>query len=575
MSTTTEQITPALSPPRRFVAGTAASIGAIVWGHGAAALLRLIYPGGAPVVAVELSVGAVVVAIVGTVLLPRRFAEAAAAAAGLAAAVVLEVVEPGSFAGAAALAPVGAAATVGARWLAGRLPRSIDRPGRLMAAAWMLLAVVAVVQTGRQAAAMTDHDLGLFITTDHPFWFKHECIGAYLYGAEMAARGEPDLYDPAHYAGLNPDAQPDTALEGVALEDPYQYPPQFLLLPRLALALTHDVATIRVVWYAIQVSLFTAVAVLLALWIGGPGGRAALWLLPLVMVSFPFLHNFQFGQFHLPAVALAVASMLAVERRRPRLGGALLAAAILAKMFPAVLLPYLAIRRRFRALAWTAASGVLITAVALAVLGPAPFAAFTQEHLPRLADGSAFAFDEAWPELADLVVADNQGVFGLARKLGAGKITAAGVGRLFGLAVLTAAALAGLRRDRASRLRQGATWLALLGLASLASPGAWGDYVPVTAVWLLSLLAPAFRAGRASAALLGAAWASQGLLVGTMPLGSWMPIDLMVPVSAVGSALMLALFSVVLCSPRKLLEGADEAPGSVSPEVEEGLRRAA
>jgi hypothetical protein len=55
-----------------------------------------------------------------------------------------------------------------------------------------------------------------------------------------------------HFLGLDPDAQPNSKLEGVALEDPYQYPPQFLLLPRLALVLTDDVATIRVVWFALQ-----------------------------------------------------------------------------------------------------------------------------------------------------------------------------------------------------------------------------------------------------------------------------------------------------------------------------------
>ena len=562
------------TPSRRFAAGTAAALAAIVWSHGLAALLRQIRPETpSPTAALGLSVAAVLVAAVGTWALPRRAAEAAAAGAGLLAAVVLELLAPGSFVGTAALVPVGALVTVGARWLTTRLPRSVDRPRTLAAAAWVLLAVVAVVQTGRLATAMTDHGRGLVLSTDHPFWSKHECIGAYLLAADLSARGEPDVYDPVHYAGLNPDADPDTRLEGVALDDPYQYPPQFLLLPRLALALTDHVPTIRVVWYALQTTLFVAIAVLLALWVGGPNGRAALWLLPLVMTSFPALHNFQFGQLHLPAVALAVAAMLSFQRRHSAVGGALLAMAVLAKIFPVVLLPYLAVQRRFRELAWTAAFVAVISLVALAVLGSAPFVAFVDSHLPRLADGSAFAFDEAWPELADLVVADNQGVFGLARKVGLDKQSAGRLGRVFGLAVLAVAALAGRRRASSSRTARAATWLALLGLASLASPGAWGDYVPVTAVWLLSLLAPAMSRGRLPASLLGGAWLSQLLVLGTMPLGQWAPTHLMIAVSAAGVVVMLSLYGTALAGRPSWLEArraADDVPAAP-----QGLPRAA
>lgn len=257
-------------------------------------------------------------------------------------------------------------------------------------------------------------------------------------------------------------------------------------------------------------------------------------------------YTFQYGQFHLAAVGLAVAAMLAFAGGRRRVGGLLLAVAILAKLFPAVLLVALAGQRRFRDVAWTLGWGAAITALALAVLGPAPFVAFVDGHLPRLADGSAFAFDAAWPELAELVVVDNQGVFGLARKLGAGKPAAATASRLFTLALLAAAAWAGRRFRHASRWGSGALWLALLGAASLASPGAWGDYVPATAVWLLALVA-ARAAGRPRlAAALAATALFQVFLLGTMPIGDWGPTAVLWPLSTVGALLLLALFAAVI-----------------------------
>jgi hypothetical protein len=537
------------SLPRRLVAGAAAALAAIVWTHGFAALLRHLGPADAPLAAIGLSLAAVAVALAGTLALPSRRAELIAACSGLLAAAALDRLSPGSGVAALALVPVGPLVTLGGRWLGRRLPGHVDEVvtrRRTLALAWALLALVSIVQTGRLATAMTDREIGLFLTTGNPFWHGHECIGAYLYGAELSLRGEENVYHASHYLGLDPHAAPDSALEGVAFEDPYQYPPQFLLLPRLALSLTHDVPTLRVTWYALQTTLFALVATLLALWIGGRPGRVALWTLPLVMVSFPALHNFQFGQFHLPAIALAVAAMLAFARHRRATGGALLAVAILAKMFPAVLLALLLGQCRLRELAWTAAFGALITLVALAVLGPAPFVAFFDYHLPRLGDASAFAFGEAWPELAELVVIDNQGVFGLALKLGVEKTSAGTASRLFGIVVFVVAAVVGLRRDAGSRLLRASSWLALLGLGSLASPGAWGDYVPVVAVWLLSLLAVPLTATRGRALAFGLAAVFQFFVLGTMPLGSWAPIGPMLVVSAAGALILLALFGGTL-----------------------------
>jgi hypothetical protein len=32
---------------------------------------------------------------------------------------------------------------------------------------------------------MTDRSIGFFLTTENPFWYGHECIGANLHGAKL------------------------------------------------------------------------------------------------------------------------------------------------------------------------------------------------------------------------------------------------------------------------------------------------------------------------------------------------------------------------------------------------------
>ena len=92
----------------------------------------------------------------------------------------------------------------------------------------------------------------------------------------------------------------------------------------------------------------------------------------------------------------------------------------------------------------------------------------------------------------------------------------------------------------------------------LASPGAWGDYVPVTAVWLLSLIAAQASRGRVVAGTLALVGVFQFFVLGTMPLGSWAPIGLMVALSAVGVLLMLGLFGTILALPPRVLGEATE-----------------
>lgn len=539
---------------RGFVVATAMATAAVVWTHAVAAVLRRLGPADAPLASWPLTLAALMVTVLATAAGPRR-PLSLVAGIGLAAAAVLEILYPGAGIPALALALVGPAAAAGGRLLGRRLPLGIDSTLRrrpLRALFWGLLAVASVVQTSRLATHMTDPSSDWYLTTRHPFWAQHECLPAYVYGAELSARGEANLYDVSHYPGLNPQAAPRTDVAGMTPEDPFQYPPQFLLLPRLALLLTGDYPTLRVVWFALQATLFVAVAGWLALWVGGREGRLAAFLLPLAGAAFPTLHALQYGQFHLAAVALGVGALLAFSTRRRALGGAMLALATLSKIFPGLLFVVLAVQRRWRDLAWAGGFVAAITAVAWAVLGSAPFVAFAQYQLPRLASGEAFAFGEVWPEIRELVIADNQGAYGLVLKLQEMGVPALDTGvarwtsKLFALAVVALTALWARREQAASRRQRAVSWLAILGLGSLLSTGAFGDYVPLAATWLLTFLAPRMVRSPRLAVPMAVCWLFQFTLLGTAPIGGWAPAEIMIPLSAAGVVLLLWLFSWVL-----------------------------
>lgn len=549
---------------RALVALIASTGLGIVVTHGLAAALRGVWavPGSLAAGGLGWAVAGIA-AVVGAAALGRRSGRAAGIAglaAGGVAAVALAVAHRGFGAPSAALLAAGPLVGFGTSALARRLPTSLDgAAGRRPVAAglWLVLALASLVQTGRLAAHMTDPEAPWFVTTTDPFWAKHQCFSAYVYAADLHRQGEPNVYDAAHYPGLNPAAKPYPTVENLApyVEDPYQYPPHFLLLPTLALGLTNDFLVIRTVWFALQATLFLAVAAWLAVQVGGRAGTVAALLIPAVFVSPAALHNFQYGQFHLATLCLAVGAMLAFARNRSAAGGAMLAAAIGAKLFPAVLLIPLALQRKWRALAGTAVAGAALTVLALAVLGPAPFVAFADYHLPRLLGGEAFAFADAWPEVRDALVAGNVSPWALVTKLeilgvpGVGPALAKPANWLYSLLVLVVAVVAARRvRDRSGAAQ---VWLALLTLASLRSPGAWGDYVPVASLWLLTFLA-AETAGRPGRALaLGAAAALLFFLPGVLPTPVLPPVAVTMTLSTMTFLVLVTLSTWVVLGRRR------------------------
>lgn len=538
---------------RSAATGLLSILGSVVWTHALAGLVRSML--GIPAKSLAPAAGLLTLAAVGTVVagLVSRRPLPTALAAGTLGAAAIGLAHPAALLPALSLGPVGAVFALVGQRLARQLPSGIETEARAhprLAIAWLLLALLAVVQVGRLSTFMTNPESDWFLSTREPFYAKHECLNAYIYGAELDQRGEPNVYDAAHYPGLDPEAEPVSAMAGMKPEDPFQYAPQFLVWPRIAIALTQDYHAIRLFWFAINFTLCASAVLLLSFWIGGRFGVISGLLSPAVLIAFPTLHNFQYGQFHFAAVALAVLAMLTFRAQRSALGGTLLAVATLSKLFPGILIVVLASQRRWRDLGWTAAAGAALTVAALAISGTAPFVAFAEYHLPRLADGSAFAFGEAWPQVAELVVAGNQGVqgiFGKIAAMGLPSVTAWSrlVGKLYLLTLFCAAAWIGLRGDE-TRPSRAVAWVALLGLGSLASTGAWADYVPLTCVWLLALLAPLSTGRPLVKVALGVCAVLQVFLLGTMPLGDWWEARWMIPLSLLSALAMLVTFATAV-----------------------------
>ena len=389
---------------------------------------------------------------------------------------------------------IGAGALVGA--LASRieraLPRSVDdvwQRSRPKVIAWAALSIFMLVQVARLSVFMTDKESS-WGSTFPPIEFTvgHMCMASYVHAADLSRQGDPNLYAIEHYPNFKlteaKDIETSVGALQPYLDDSFHYPPPFLLLPRTWLALSNDYLVMRSVWFAFQALSFVAFAALLALWVGGSAGAWSLWMLPLVVATMPTMFNLQFGQIHLFTIWTAMAAMLAFDTKRPALGGLLLAGGIVSKLFPGILVLYLAFQKRWRDLAWTAVFGAAFAVLSLAVVGRAPFAQFFEYALPRLLSGEAFSF-----ATDPLVVTTNLSVPGMVWKLDFLGVEGASewlgpVSTIYTLLIVAATWYASrLNADRGGRAR---IWLMLLILASLRSA-----LVPIYGVapvlWLMSL----------------------------------------------------------------------------------------
>jgi alpha-1,2-mannosyltransferase len=445
----------------------------------------------------------------------------------------------------AAAAVAGFIAARGLPYLSAHAP--IPR-GRRAGALFGVLAVLALVQGGRMSVFMADPTQRWgALAPPVEFMVRHSCLSSYVHGAELARRGDANIYDDRYGWEVGKTSQLPPAIDiGPLTMDTYEYPPQFLPLPRLLLAISRDFMAMRALWFLLTAATFVVVTAALTRWLGGEAERRGRLLALAVWISPPLLVTAYFGNFQLMAMGLSVLAMAAIFTGRTRSGAALLAFLIGAKIFPGILGLYLLAARRFAAAAWTAAFGVLYALVALALFGTRPFTDFFGYHLPRIASGETFAFlSEPAASMTNL------GVFGVPFKLRllgwtGSEADAWAVARplswVYTVVVVGLAVWAGRRHATPegghARAKLLGVWFGLLALGSLRSPFAPPEAL-IPLVWALSLRAAAAERRR-DVVIAGVLWIAVMLtLPAPPPVGA--AISLVVQAVIYATAIWLTL----------------------------------
>jgi hypothetical protein len=227
---------------------------------------------------------------------------------------------------------------------------------------------------------------------------------SYHYAAVVASAGG----DPYDVRALGAAARADGTRNGV---HPFFYPPPFLLAfaPRASMPLHAGYLNWFLVDEAAAIALASLLATLAWRWSAGLAGVAC--AVTFAMTAIP--NNHVMGQINLPVLLLAVAGFALAEGGRERVGGALLGAAAMAKMAPALFVGLWLLQRRWRPFAWACGTAVALGVASLAVVGPDAQVHFYSQVLPGFSRGDYNGlavgidlpgnhslpdwFDRAWP----------------------------------------------------------------------------------------------------------------------------------------------------------------------------------
>jgi hypothetical protein len=212
-------------------------------------------------------------------------------------------------------------------------------------------------------------------------------------------------------------------------------------------------------------------------------------------------------------IAISLLAMIAFEEDHPFVGGALLGFATVAKIWPAILVIYLLMQRRWKAVFYCAAAGAVYTFGAFLLFGPAPYYDFITYGLPRVQSGEAFAHMRWYLP----TIAENMSIFSIPHKLYAlgllpteppllSPVLAWSFTAVIGVIVIALGLRRGgdAQRNDNNRLIQVQLWLALLTLVQLRSPFLPWHYGVISTLWLLLFLAASMRGWKLG--LIAVAW---------------------------------------------------------------------
>jgi hypothetical protein len=388
---------------------------------------------------------------------------------------------------------ISAGVAAGVAWLFWNrpvLPLDEKATSRALSIVFVLVALGSLVQLGRLCVfivnpAAVGYALGPWRGLGTPP--SHLCLTAY-YVAGQAVSTEPNVYDENLYSlpASDPNAPRMGQKIGFFDVDPYEYPPPFLLLPRTLTIAAPQLLNLRMLWFALNGSIVLIGLLAVARTFDPVTGTRVLLLSPLVLGTDMMIGTLQVGNLQAAVYSLSILAMVFFTRHRYAAGGALLAFATLSKLFPGMLIVYLAVRREWRAVAWTTVFCIALVGISLLDTGPRPYVAFL-DHLPRLLSGESFG-----ALLVPGPIARNMSVPGLLFKLklfglpnGSFAVMKT-VGTIYTLIVLVATVV--ISRRRLNSNEQPLIWLTILILASLRSPFIT-QYGLLPVFWLLTLLA--------------------------------------------------------------------------------------
>jgi alpha-1,2-mannosyltransferase len=409
----------------------------------------------------------------------------------------------------AVLLSVGIAAGVGwVSWKRPVVPLDEKAASRALSIVFVLAAIVSLIQLARLCVfivnpAAVGYALGPSRGMGLPT--SHSCVSAYFVAGQSLAT-VPNIYDEFKLYSLptqDPEAPRKARTIGPFNIDKYEYPPPFLLLPRTLAIVAPQFLNFRMLWFALNGSLMLIGLLAVAQMFDPVIGTRVLLLSPLVLAADMTIGTLQIGNLQAAVISLAMLAMVFFAQRRYAAGGALLAFVTVSKLFPGMLIVYLAVRREWRAVAWTTAFFAALVGISLLDTGRVPYVAFL-DHLPRLLSGESFgAF--RFPGS----IAKNLSVPGFLFKLklfglpnGSFEVMKI-VGSIYTLIVLAATIV--IARRTPGRNVQPLIWLTILILASLRSP-----YLPqyglFAVLWLLTLLAAAIVPSVRTLCLVLTAW---------------------------------------------------------------------
>jgi hypothetical protein len=384
---------------------------------------------------------------------------------------------------------------IGTLLLVNRLPSELSGFSKrkpVLSFLWLLLAIISLVQIFRLSVFMLDPAKPEYSLFPGNQWLvEHCCLTAYSEGADLALAGQMNIYDLSHY--LEKGAEPVQGLipfrkiENFKV-DLYHYPPPFLLLPFMTKAVAGgDFLNLRMIWYALSIlTLMTAIGFIIYN-LKEEDRIRMIGMAPLIWCSLPVLTGLQMSNVQIIVVSISIISMALFSINKPA-GGMLLAMSTVAKIFPGILIVYMAAQRKLSEVLWVAGFAVMLALIAFTIVGAEPFIAFIQYELPRLSSGEAFSR----PFSRDFALARNMSPFGIPLKLGwlgvAGMSLEVGriVSMIYLLVIISLAIWAGRRKPRAGS-EAVSVWVSLISLGSLVSPFAPANYVLVSVVLLICL----------------------------------------------------------------------------------------